>query len=151
MMIGVDDYVPRRGVRRHNVWVANIIEDHPFHERARNKLNQLVSDGEILHLSRQIVREVVSVCTLGRNLSHALSWPELRPHLDAVISQTVLLEDHGGSIRKLIDLAAQHAVLGKQIHDTNIVATMLTHGITRLVTFNPDDFKRFAEIEIIVP
>lgn len=28
---------------------------------------------------------------------------------------------------------------------------MLAHGITRLVTFNPDDFKRFSEIEILVP
>jgi hypothetical protein len=31
------------------------------------------------------------------------------------------------------------------------VATMLAHGVTHLVTFNPDDFKRFSEIKIIVP
>jgi len=42
-------------------------------------------------------------------------------------------------------------VKGKQIHDTNIAATMLTNGIVRLLTFNPDDFKRFVEIELIIP
>ena len=38
---------------------------------------------------------------------------------------------------------------GKQIYDTNIAATMLTHGVSRLLTLNPDDFKRFPEVEVI--
>ena len=33
---------------------------------------------------------------------------------------------------------------GKQVHDANIVATMLAHGETRLLTFNQADFRRFA-------
>ncbi len=41
---------------------------------------------------------------------------------------------------------------GKQVHDANIAATMLAHGITRLLTFNVADFQRFAGlIELIAP
>ena len=35
---------------------------------------------------------------------------------------------------------------GKNIHDANIVAVMLTHGVRRLATYNQADFQRFDEI-----
>ena len=40
---------------------------------------------------------------------------------------------------------------GRQVHDANIVATMLAHGEGRLLTFNDADFRRFAELTEIVP
>jgi predicted nucleic acid-binding protein len=41
--------------------------------------------------------------------------------------------------------------MGKQVHDTRLVAAMLTHNITHLLTFNVDDFKRFADIVVVDP
>ena len=35
-------------------------------------------------------------------------------------------------------------VRGKQVHDCNIVATMLTNGVRRLATRNATDFRRYA-------
>jgi predicted nucleic acid-binding protein len=36
------------------------------------------------------------------------------------------------------------------VHDANVVATMLAHGETTLLTFNTADFRRFARvIEVI--
>lgn len=134
-----------------NVWVAKIIEDHAFHNRAGTELTRLSGKDELLCVSSQIIRELVSVCTLGRNLSRPLKWEEIQPQLDALLAQTVFLSESELSTRKLIELGSRYTVLGKQIHDTNIVATMLAHGVTRLVTFNPDDFKRFTEIEVITP
>jgi hypothetical protein len=32
-----------------------------------------------------------------------------------------------------------------------IVAAMLVHGITQLLTFNADDFKRFSDIVVLSP
>ena len=34
----------------------------------------------------------------------------------------------------------------KNIHDANIVAVMLIHGVRRLATYNQADFQRFDEI-----
>ena len=39
----------------------------------------------------------------------------------------------------------EYPTLGKQVHDANIVATMLAHGIDMLLTLNVDDFKRFED------
>jgi predicted nucleic acid-binding protein len=48
----------------------------------------------------------------------------------------------------LQELLRKYCVRGKQIHDANIVAVMLTHGICRLVTYNQADFARFGEITL---
>jgi predicted nucleic acid-binding protein len=114
-------------------------------------LDLLLGQEDLLCTSNQIIREFISVCSLGRGLSRPLTWDELRQQIDALLTQAVFLNESEASTRRLIDLGANYKVLGKQIHDTNIVATMLAHGITHLVTFNPDDFKRFSEIEVIVP
>jgi predicted nucleic acid-binding protein len=42
-------------------------------------------------------------------------------------------------------------IAGKQVHDANLVATMLAHGITRLLTFNAADFRRFGSLVELVP
>ena len=50
----------------------------------------------------------------------------------------------------LIALCREVSVGGSQIHDANIVATMLAHGERRLLTFNTSDFRRFGDrIELV--
>ena len=44
---------------------------------------------------------------------------------------------------KLLELLKTYFTRGKQIHDANLVATMLTYGIDTLLTLNIDDLKRF--------
>jgi len=43
-------------------------------------------------------------------------------------------------------LVQRYEIRGKQIHDANIVAVMLTHGVHRLSTYNQRDFLQFDEI-----
>jgi predicted nucleic acid-binding protein len=49
---------------------------------------------------------------------------------------------------KLMNL---HAVVGKNAHDTRLVAAMVVHGITHLLTFNKQDFQRFTNITVLSP
>jgi len=39
---------------------------------------------------------------------------------------------------------------GKQVHDANVVATMLTHGVGAVVTMNLADFARFERYVSLV-
>ncbi len=48
-------------------------------------------------------------------------------------------------------LVKKHKVLGRNVHDARLVATMTAHQITHLLTFNGKDFKRFDEITVIDP
>jgi len=45
----------------------------------------------------------------------------------------------------------RHPTRGKQVHDANLVATMLVHGVTRLLTFNVADFRRFGAVIALEP
>jgi predicted nucleic acid-binding protein len=56
------------------------------------------------------------------------------------------------SIIVIASLSRGFSFGGRQVHDANIVATMLAHGETRLLTFNDADFRRFSSvIEVVVP
>ena len=48
-------------------------------------------------------------------------------------------------------LVARYAVCGKQVHDTRLVAAMLVHGVTHILTLNGTDFRRFPGITIVEP
>jgi hypothetical protein len=53
---------------------------------------------------------------------------------------------------QLVQLCRTVAVAGRQVHDANIVATMLAHGETCLRTSNRSEFRRFGQlIEILEP
>lgn len=48
-------------------------------------------------------------------------------------------------------LVGKYRVLGKNVHDAKLVAAMLEHGISHLLTFNFKDFKRYSEITVVSP
>ena len=61
-------------------------------------------------------------------------------------------EDTPDIFRRLTELLAQVPTGGKQVHDANLVATMLAYGITCLLTFNAADLRRFSPwVEIVAP
>lgn len=61
-----------------------------------------------------------------------------------------ILEEGPAVTEILVALCREVTVGGRQIHDANIVATMLAHGEHRLLTFNTSDFRRYGErIELI--
>jgi hypothetical protein len=51
-------------------------------------------------------------------------------------------------VQRCVDLVQQHDVRGKQVHDCNVVAVMLTYGVRRLATRNAPDFKRHVGIDV---
>jgi hypothetical protein len=43
------------------------------------------------------------------------------------------------------------AVVGKNGHDARLVAAMMVHGLTHLLTFNVQDFRRYPGITAVTP
>jgi predicted nucleic acid-binding protein len=48
-------------------------------------------------------------------------------------------------------LVRAHNVMGVNVYDTRLVAVMLVYGLTHLLTFNTDGFRRFTEITVVHP
>ncbi len=63
--------------------------------------------------------------------------------------QMVLLEETEQVQRRLSSLVKTYQLRGKPIHDANIVATMLTHGISFCISDDQDDYEVFSEITVL--
>lgn len=62
-----------------------------------------------------------------------------------------LLQDERAIFLRWLDLVTNHGVSGKPAHDTRLVAGMLRHDLSYLVTFNVADFARYSEVTSIHP
>ena len=50
-----------------------------------------------------------------------------------------------------LSLIVLHSVCGVKVYDARLVAAMSVHGVTRLLTFNVEDFTRYGNIEVLLP
>jgi|LakMenE01Jun11ns_1017448.scaffolds.fasta_scaffold9670723_2 predicted nucleic acid-binding protein len=67
-------------------------------------------------------------------------------------SKSFIVADEAAAVTsQLLTLLQIISLGGKQVHDANIVATMLVHGIERLLTHNVADFMRFSHLITVVP
>ncbi len=63
----------------------------------------------------------------------------------------VLLPDTAAIYSVWESLVIQHNVSGKPAHDARLVAAMLSHGLTSILTFDASGFSRYAGIEVVHP
>ena len=129
-----------------NVLVYSRIIEAPFHDVAGENLERVRLSNEPLRISRQIIREYVSAVTRPQTWLNPLTSEEVLEEIDWLISQFEILEDGPAVTEWLITLLREVSVGGRQIHDANIVATMLAHGERRLLTFNTSDFRRYERL-----
>ena len=134
-----------------NVLVYATATSAPFRDRARAALVRLAAD-EQLSVSRQILREYVAVMTRPQTWGRALSLAEAMTDAAVFERRFTVLKDGQLVWDQLMDLSRLYSFGGRQVHDANVVATMLAHDERRLLTFNEADFRRFTPlIEVITP
>ena len=134
-----------------NVLVHSSNAGSPEHHRARTALARLRSQGPVA-VTRQVLREYLAATTRPQPWSRPLTLSEATADTAAFIHSFPVLEDGPAVWNELMALTRRFAFGGKQVHDANIVAAMLAHGETRLLTFNAADFRRFDPlIEVIAP
>jgi predicted nucleic acid-binding protein len=134
-----------------NVLVYATASSAPFRDRARVALAPLAAR-EPLSISRQILREYIAVMTRQQIWGKALTLTEATGDAAAFVRRFSVLEDGPPVWDQLMELSRRYSFGGRQVHDANVVATMLAHGERRLLTFNEADFRRFAAlIEVVAP
>ena len=135
-----------------NVLVSARVSGTPGHDAARRSLWQALQGHIPVRISRQIVREYLAVITRPQEWGAAVARHEALDDVDRILSTYDILEDGPAITAALVALCRDVAVGGSQIHDANIVATMLAHGERRLLTFNVADFRRYGGlIEVVDP
>ena len=73
---------------------------------------------------------------------------EVLAQLEAFLPSFAVLDEPAEVADLLCGLVRRHQIRGKRIHDANIVAVMLAHGVHRLATYNRADFSPFDGIAL---
>lgn len=129
-----------------NVLIYASQKRSPFHARAVTQLEQARRDGAALWISRQVQREYIAATTRPQPGQAPLTMAQATADVEEFERDFNVAEDGPEVFAKLLELLTHVPVAGKRVHDTNLVATMLTHGIMRLLTFNAGDFRRFNSL-----
>jgi predicted nucleic acid-binding protein len=135
-----------------NALLRSIDDGHSAQPIVNDGLLVLRNQGETLSIFPQNLIEFWAVATrpianngLGWTIDRAKSEFETLKYL------FVLLPDTEAIFSEWERLVIHHRVGGKQVHDARLVAAMLVHDVTHLLTFNTSDFKRFSEITVVDP
>lgn len=127
-----------------NVLVLSRFEAAPNHNLARRRMFSACEGDETLRISRQVLREYLATVTRPQSWSAAIAMDDALDHVARLKAGFDILEDGPSVTDALTTLCRNVPVAGKQIHDANIVATMIAHGERRLLTFNAVDFRRYG-------
>ncbi len=108
--------------------------------------------GHRLIVVPQVVYEFWSVGTRPRDVNGlGMSAGEVKTKLDGLMPIFKLFLDERTIFDFWQQLVVDHDVKGKQVHDARLVAAMMRHGISHLLTFSASDFARYSEIAVIEP
>lgn len=129
-----------------NVLLAATDEGRSAHGQAVAAINEWPAAGTTLYTSGQVLREYLSVATrpVAQN-GLGLAREDAAANVRALRDRLRFLAEHERVHERLLALLDDVECLGKQVHDANIVATMLVHGIDAILTINVADFTRFTD------
>ena len=126
--------------------------DHPQHAVADAAIEHLLSAAHSIHLVPQVLYEFWAVATRAESdngLGH--TTVEANASIERLRSSFPVLEDRPGTLDLWQRLVRERDCKGKASHDTRLVAAMLGHGLTHLLTFNVRHFARYDEIVALSP
>jgi predicted nucleic acid-binding protein len=132
-----------------NVLVYATLMPSPFHQAAQKAITSLKGSGAELWISRQVLREYLATLTRPQTFlafGSSIAVSTLIAEAKHLQTNYKVAEDDRVVTEGLLNLIATYPIGGKQVHDANIVATMLTYGIRKLLTHNVSDFARFSPL-----
>ncbi|BCL36683.1 type II toxin-antitoxin system VapC family toxin [Nostoc sp. MS1] len=135
-----------------NVLLRSVDLSHPMNADAVNAISTLHHRGEQVYIVPQNLIEFWNVYTrpierngLGRSVA------ETQAEVNRLKALFPLLLDTEEIYQEWERLVVAYGIRGINVHDARLVAAMLVHGLTHILTFNVSDFARYTEITTISP
>jgi len=135
-----------------NILIRLVKRDHPAYATVRRAVVDLKRQGVVLCYTLQNMAEFWNASTrpLDRN-GFGLSVDEVEENAREIERSFLFLPDNETVYREWRRLVTQYRVSGVQVHDARLAASVLGHGLTHILTFNQDDFRRFPGVTATRP
>ncbi len=134
-----------------NVLLRAMMPQMALHKQAEALVQKMWTDDVELWISRQVVREYLVQATHPNTFTPPLTIEQVLEQLETIQSLFRVADETRAVTAQLLTLLKTYPTRGKQVHDANIVATMLVYNINTLLTINVDDMKRFADKIKLIP
>lgn len=118
----------------------------PFHQSALTAVQKAHETNTELWISRQVLREYLAALSRPQPFAASGALDVLVSDVRYFSTHFSVAEDCAEVTEALLDLAVRFDIRGKQIHDANIVATMVVYNIPTLLTANVGDFTRYESL-----
>jgi len=123
---------------------------HPVHPTVRAAVRKLRANGHSMCATPQNFVEFWSVATRSTERNGFGLPPTHADRLLRLVERLFpLLPDSSMVYTEWRGLVVSFGVSGVQVHDARIVAAMIVHGVTHILTFNTTDFVRYGTRGIV--
>jgi len=111
-----------------------------------------LKSGHDCYITSQVLIEFWVVATRPIEVN-GLGWSvkQTSDEVNQLINRFSWIEETSEIFFYWHDLANTYNIKGKRTHDIRLIAVMKTQKLTHLLTFNPDDFIKIPDIQIIHP
>ena len=134
-----------------NVLLRFSRHDDPNYQIAQEAVRKLKAEGHQLQTTLQNLAEFWNVSTRPANQNgFGCTLFETNQLLQEFELLFPLLPDSADVYSVWKRVVIDYDVSGVQVHDARLVATMLVHDVTHILTFNTADFTRYTDEGIIV-
>ena len=136
-----------------NILIYAADETSPFHQSARSLRKKGLSGELSLCVWPQIFNEFFAIVTDPKRVERPRTPKEALQEIEKYSKSKNIVKIYPGPgvIEITLDLLKKYRITKQNIFDLHLVATMITNNITRLYTYNQDDFSLFEEIEVSKP
>lgn len=136
-----------------NVLVRLAAKSDPQYRLVNAAVVKLVRQQYRLAYTLQNVAEAWVVLTrpVTSRGGYGFNYAKARKYRDRLHRTLVLLEDRPEVYDHWMKLVDHYQIVSVNAHEARIVATMQVHGVTRVLTFNVNDFKRYQHLEVLTP
>jgi predicted nucleic acid-binding protein len=135
-----------------NILLRSVQTHHPHYVLVDRALVALRADKEPLHAAVQTFIEFWTVATRPvENNGLGMTTEEAAQELAVLKDLFRLLPEPATIFEEWERLVTTYKVSGKNAYDARLAATMGLHGITKILTFNGADFRRFPSVTVLDP
>lgn len=133
-----------------NVLLRFVVRSDPLHPVARIAVRNLRGQGHALLTNSQNCIEFWNVATRPANRNGLGLTPAEADRLLRLIERLFArLPDSPAVYSEWRRLVVTYAVSGVQVHDARLAAVMKANGVNHVLTFNSQDFARYANDGIV--
>jgi len=135
-----------------NILIRVAYEGDSRHEKCAAAIDTLTENKESLYVCAQVLAEFWVVLTRPSAVNGCgLQFEEAATALADARASFKCLTEPPDMADRWQAVVRENQVMGKQAHDARLVALMLAHNVTRILTLNPSDFARYQGITAVTP